>query len=147
MLFRSGRVIVGVSPVQGVVWTGPGSGVAVVSRARSSLRRILPDADFGIASTNSTARTFLYGATRSATNAVTSAVHDRMPVILAKDNYDLWLDPGMNNVEALGDFLKPFDAALMRSYPVSSRINHAQNDDADCTTAVELGESQHELFS
>jgi putative SOS response-associated peptidase YedK len=27
-------------------------------------------------------------------NAVTSAVHDRMPVILDPDNYDLWLDPG-----------------------------------------------------
>jgi putative SOS response-associated peptidase YedK len=58
-----------------------------------------------------------------------------MPVILAKDNYDLWLDPGMNNVEALGDFLKPFDAVLMRSYPVGSRINRVQNDEADCTTA------------
>jgi putative SOS response-associated peptidase YedK len=31
-------------------------------------------------------------------NAVTSAVHDRMPVILDPDNYDLWLDPGMTNV-------------------------------------------------
>jgi putative SOS response-associated peptidase YedK len=80
-------------------------------------------------------------------NAVTSAVHDRMPVILAKDNYDLWLDPGMNNVEVFGDLLKPFDAALMRSYPVGSRINQVQNDDADCTTAIKLGESQHELFS
>ena len=27
-------------------------------------------------------------------NAVTSAVHDRMPVILSRDDYDLWLDPG-----------------------------------------------------
>ncbi len=30
--------------------------------------------------------------------AVTSAVHDRMPVILESDRYDLWLDPGMRNV-------------------------------------------------
>jgi putative SOS response-associated peptidase YedK len=28
-------------------------------------------------------------------NAVTSAVHDRMPVILHPDGYDAWLDPGM----------------------------------------------------
>src|ERR1019366_5484929 len=33
-------------------------------------------------------------------NAVTSAVHDRMPVILDPDSYDLWLDPGMTNVGA-----------------------------------------------
>jgi putative SOS response-associated peptidase YedK len=31
----------------------------------------------------------------TAPNAVTSAVHDRMPVILDPDTYDLWLDPGM----------------------------------------------------
>ena len=27
-------------------------------------------------------------------NTVTSPVHDRMPVILDPDSYDLWLDPG-----------------------------------------------------
>jgi putative SOS response-associated peptidase YedK len=30
-------------------------------------------------------------------NAVTSAIHDRMPVILDPDDYDLWLDPGLYN--------------------------------------------------
>jgi putative SOS response-associated peptidase YedK len=38
-------------------------------------------------------------------NAVTSAVHDRMPVILDPDSYDLWLDPGMTNVEAVSEIL------------------------------------------
>jgi putative SOS response-associated peptidase YedK len=36
-------------------------------------------------------------------NVVTSAVHDRMPVILDPDRYDLWLDPGMTNVEAVSE--------------------------------------------
>jgi putative SOS response-associated peptidase YedK len=31
-------------------------------------------------------------------NAVTSAIHDRMPVILDPDGYDLWLDSGMTSV-------------------------------------------------
>lgn len=70
-------------------------------------------------------------------NALTSAVHDRMPVILARDYYDLWLDPGMNNVEALGDLLKPYDALQMRSYPVSARVNSVANDDAECSLRVE----------
>jgi hypothetical protein len=61
-------------------------------------------------------------------NAVTSAVHDRMPVILDPDNYDLWLDPGMTNVEAVSEMLKPFDARQMRCYPISTRINHVAND-------------------
>ena len=30
-------------------------------------------------------------------NAVTSAVHDRMPVILDPNSYDLWLDPGLTD--------------------------------------------------
>jgi hypothetical protein len=34
-------------------------------------------------------------------NAVTSTVHDRMPVILDLDSYDLRLDPGMTTVEAV----------------------------------------------
>jgi putative SOS response-associated peptidase YedK len=80
-------------------------------------------------------------------NAVTSTVHDRMPVILGPDNYDLWLDPGMTNVEAVSEMLKPFDAEQMRCYPVSTRINHVANDDAECSAPVELTETQAGLFS
>ena len=62
-------------------------------------------------------------------NAVTSAIHDRMPVILDPDSYDLWLDPGMKDVSAASDMLKPYDARLMRCYPVSTLINHVANDE------------------
>ena len=79
-------------------------------------------------------------------NAVTSSVHDRMPVILNVDDYDLWLDPGMTNVEAVSGMLKPYDARQMRSYPVSTRINHVANDDAECSTVVELRQIQNRLF-
>jgi putative SOS response-associated peptidase YedK len=77
-------------------------------------------------------------------NAVTSTVHDRMPVILDPDSYDLWLDPGMQNVAAISELLKPYDARLMRSYPVSTRINHVANDDAECSRPPCL---QNQLFS
>jgi len=80
-------------------------------------------------------------------NAVTSAVHDRMPVILDPDSYDLWLDPGMTNVAAASDLLKPFDARLMRSYPVSTQINHVVNDYEECSAPVELAQIQDGLFS
>ena len=68
-------------------------------------------------------------------NAVTSAVHDRMPVILDPDSYDLWLDPGMKDVSAVSELLKPYDARLMRCYPVSTRVNHVANDDEECSAA------------
>lgn len=79
-------------------------------------------------------------------DAVTSAVHDRMPVILDQDSYDLWLDPGMQDVAAVSELLKPYDARLMRCYPVSTRINHVANDDAECSQPTEVAESQSDLF-
>ena len=80
-------------------------------------------------------------------NAVTSTVHDRMPVILDPDNYDLWLDPGMTDMEAVSEMLKPFDARRMRCFPISTRVNHVANDDAECSVPIELAETQAGLFS
>lgn len=71
-------------------------------------------------------------------NAVTSSVHDRMPVIRNPDSYDLWLDPGMKDVAALPELLRPCDARLMRCYPVSTRVNSAINDDEDCSQPEEV---------
>ena len=82
----------------------------------------------------------------TAPNAVTSAVHDRMPVILDPDSYDLWLDPGMHDVAGLSDLLKPYDARMMRCYPISNRVNHVANDDEECSRPVEVAESQSSLF-
>lgn len=79
-------------------------------------------------------------------NAVTSAIHDRMPVILDRESYDLWLDPGMQNVAAISELLKPYDARLMRTYPVSTRINHVANDDEECSQTVEIMQDQKPLF-
>jgi len=79
-------------------------------------------------------------------NAVTSPVHDRMPVILDRDNYDLWLDLGMTNIEAVSEMLKPYDARLMRCFPVSARVNHVVNDDPECSMPVEYPQHQGQLF-
>jgi putative SOS response-associated peptidase YedK len=73
-------------------------------------------------------------------NAVTAAVHDRMPVILDPSSYDLWLDPGMTNVDAACDLLKPYDASIVRSFPVSPRVNNVSNDDAECSAPARPAE-------
>ncbi len=70
-----------------------------------------------------------------------------MPVILDPDGYELWLDPGMNDTNAASDLLKPYDARLMRCFPVSSRVNHVANDDPECSAPVELALVQNRLFS
>jgi len=69
-----------------------------------------------------------------------------MPVILDPDTYDVWLAPGMNDVSAASELLKPYDARLMRCYPVSTRVNHVVNDDAECRAPLELAGSQNTLF-
>jgi hypothetical protein len=79
-------------------------------------------------------------------NAVTATVHDRMPVILDPDCYDLWLDPGFTNVTATSELLQPYDARFMRCYPVSTRINQVANDDEECCIPAPLTETQAGLF-
>jgi putative SOS response-associated peptidase YedK len=69
-----------------------------------------------------------------------------MPVILSPDNYDLWLDPGMQVVAAISELLKPYDARLMRCYAVSTRINHVANDDEECSRPIASAENQSRLF-
>lgn len=65
----------------------------------------------------------------TAPNIVMSIVHNRMPVILNSSDFDLWLDPGMTDVTAISNLLKPCDPRGMRFYAVSSRINRVANDD------------------
>jgi putative SOS response-associated peptidase YedK len=52
----------------------------------------------------------------------------------------------MQNVAAASELLKPYDARLMRCYPVSARINHVANDDEACSAPVELAGIQDRLF-
>jgi putative SOS response-associated peptidase YedK len=67
----------------------------------------------------------------TAANPLLSGIHDRMPVIVKREDYDLWLDPGMTDPEGVADLLKPLDARLMKKFPVSARVGNADNDDAE----------------
>jgi putative SOS response-associated peptidase YedK len=60
------------------------------------------------------------------------------------------LGPGLKDVTAASDLLKPYDARLMRLYPISTRINHVANDDEECcrlAEPVDVAEVQNRLFS
>jgi putative SOS response-associated peptidase YedK len=60
-------------------------------------------------------------------NALLAGVHDRMPVIIAPQDYARWLDPAANEV---ADLLAPYPAEAMTWYPISMRVNAVRNDDA-----------------
>jgi putative SOS response-associated peptidase YedK len=70
-------------------------------------------------------------------NEILKPIHDRMPVILHPKDYDLWLDPSFTRKDKLQDLLKPYPAAEMISYPVSSIVNSPKNDRPECTAAAE----------
>jgi putative SOS response-associated peptidase YedK len=54
----------------------------------------------------------------------------------------------MQNVAAASELLKPFDARLMRCYPVSTRVNYVVNDDEECSApVVKVAQIQRGLFS
>jgi putative SOS response-associated peptidase YedK len=63
---------------------------------------------------------------------VLADIYDQMAVIVTSDKYDLWLSPEVEDFAAVREILRPYDPSLMQRYPVSRRLNHVQNDDADC---------------
>jgi putative SOS response-associated peptidase YedK len=80
-------------------------------------------------------------------NSLVADMHDRMPVIVPPDKYELWLDPDVNAFEAIRDILKPYDANSMRRYPVSRKLNNSKIDDAEFASPVTLETpTQKQLF-
>ena len=50
------------------------------------------------------------------------ALHDRMPVILSKEDEEMWLDPRMNETERLLDLLRPYPGTEISAYRVGSLV-------------------------
>jgi putative SOS response-associated peptidase YedK len=60
-------------------------------------------------------------------NSLLEAVHDRMPMIVAPELYDRWLDPAHADV---ADLIAPYPSDAMAYYPISPRVNNVRHDDA-----------------
>ena len=68
-------------------------------------------------------------------NALVADIHDRMPVILAPDDYAQWLQGA--DAKALTALLRPFPAQRMQAYPVSTRVNNPRNNDPECAKPLD----------
>jgi len=67
-------------------------------------------------------------------NELVSDIHERMPVIIPPESYDRWL----SSVEPdPRDLLVAFPATLMTMWPISTRVNKPENDDADLLRPIE----------
>lgn len=72
-------------------------------------------------------------------NDLMEPFHDRMPVILSPDDYDLWLDPEFEGKEKLQELLRPYPSEETEAYPVSTLVNSPKNDLEGCMERVEVG--------
>ena len=66
----------------------------------------------------------------TAANRTLAALHDRMPVFVPQEAFDLWLD--CTNVEAdiAAALIRPADDALLEAYEISLAVNRVVNDSA-----------------
>jgi len=65
-------------------------------------------------------------------NELLRPIHDRMPVIIDPKDYDLWLDPAVENSEPLQQILRPYSSEAMTCYAVSTKVNNPGNDTPEC---------------
>lgn len=72
----------------------------------------------------------------TAANEAVAALHDRMPVILAPQDFSRWLDPAVTDPAAIADLLRPVAPDRLTWQPVSTRVNRVGEDDADLLRSV-----------
>ncbi|GED59194.1 putative SOS response-associated peptidase YoqW [Brevibacillus formosus] len=69
-------------------------------------------------------------------NEVVADIHDRMPVILKKQDEQLWLDREKFDADLLQSLLVPYDHDQMRAYPVATIVGNPKNDQPECIQEI-----------
>lgn len=70
-------------------------------------------------------------------NELMAPLHDRMPAILSKNDFDVWLDPNVEDPEKLTPLLDSYPSTDMGLYPVSTVVNSPRNETRECTLPLE----------
>lgn len=76
-------------------------------------------------------------------NELMQPIHDRMPVLLPPNAYELWLDPEVEDVTRIKHLFEPYPADEMEAYAVSTDVNRPTHDAPDC---IQPADHQRELF-
>lgn len=69
-------------------------------------------------------------------NALMAQLHDRMPVILAPEDWPAWLGEVETTPEQRLALLRPYPADQMTAWPVSPRVGNVRNNDADLIVPI-----------
>ena len=74
----------------------------------------------------------------TAANETVGAIHDRMPVILERDEERPWLSGG--DPDVLQSMLHPYPDGELDAYPVSTAVNDPSHDSPDVVEPVDVDE-------
>jgi len=75
-------------------------------------------------------------------NRALADIHDRMPVIVPPDAFDLWLNCNAVDAETAGTLIAPAPEDLLEAYEVSSAVNRTANDHAQLVEPNSATESE-----
>ncbi|PHJ60457.1 hypothetical protein VF14_14740 [Nostoc linckia z18] len=75
----------------------------------------------------------------TAANELLQPIHERMPVILDPQDYDLWLDSQVQTPQTLQQLLRSYPAAAMTAYPVSTLVNNSRHNSPECIVPMSGG--------
>lgn len=60
-------------------------------------------------------------------NSAIARIHDRMPVVIAPEDFSRWLDCRSQEPRAIEDLMKPADPDFFEAIPVSPKVNAVRN--------------------
>jgi putative SOS response-associated peptidase YedK len=63
-------------------------------------------------------------------NGLCAPIHNRMPVILDRAAYPIWLGEDETLAGELEALLRPLPVERMRAYPIGQRVGNGKSDDA-----------------
>ena len=71
-------------------------------------------------------------------NKIITPIHNRMPVILTRDEEDEWLNPDMVEPEHILKYLDPYPSDEMEAYPISKSVNSPSVDNSSIIKNLEI---------
>ena len=75
-------------------------------------------------------------------NRTLSPIHDRMPVVVPPEAFDLWLDGAKVDATTASALIAPAPENFFEAYPVSTHVNRVANDDPKLIEALVVGAEQ-----
>ncbi|HYO32519.1 MAG TPA: SOS response-associated peptidase [Nocardioidaceae bacterium] len=74
-------------------------------------------------------------------------IHDRMPMLVERDQYGVWLDPTLTAPQDVREVLVPAAPGRLRAYPVSTAVNSVRNNGPELVQPLALeGADEQALF-